>query len=246
MKLRFMVWLSIFLIGSLGVSVARADQTKTDVEDRLQSSAKSIGEILNAPDKGIPDEVLKGAKCIGVVPSMIKGAFILGAKHGRGVATCRLPNGKWSAPDFFSISGGSWGLQFGVEDVQLVIMVMTDDGMRHLLNNKFQIGGAASAAAGPVGRTAEAGMSWKADTDFLTYSRSHGLFAGIDLDGSWIEHDTDSTSVLYGKDFDNTQILTGKVATPAMPAAHQFLAEIHRAELAEHNKSAQAKEANKP
>jgi SH3 domain-containing YSC84-like protein 1 len=244
MKLRIAVWLSVFLMGTLGS--ARANQTKTDVEDRLQSSTKSIAEILNAPDKGIPDEVLKGAKCIGVVPSMIKGAFILGGKHGRGVATCRLPDGKWSAPDFFSISGGSWGAQFGVEDVQLVIMVMTDDGMRHLLNNKFQIGGTASAAAGPVGRNAAAGMSWKADTDFLTYSRAHGLFAGIDLGGSWIEHDTDSTEALYGKDHDNTQLLTGKVAVPAVPQAHEFLAEIHRAELAEHNKSARVQPSNKP
>jgi SH3 domain-containing YSC84-like protein 1 len=242
MKLRIAVWLCAFLIGTL--AVARADQTKTDAEDRLQSSAKSIAEILNAPDKGIPNEILKGAKCIGVVPSMIKGAFIVGAKHGRGVASCRLPNGKWSAPDFFTISGGSWGLQFGAEDVQLVIMVMTDDGMRHLLNNKFQIGGTASATAGPVGRTAQAGMSWKADTDFLTYSRTHGLFAGIDLSGAWIEHDRDSTEALYGQNYDNTQLLTGKVAVPAVPAVHEFLAEIHRAELAEHNKSARVTEPN--
>jgi len=244
MKLRIAVWLSVFLVGSLGV--ARADQTKTDAVDRLQSSAKSISEILAAPDKGIPDEVLKGAKCIAVVPSLIKGAFFVGGKHGRGVSTCRLPNGKWSAPDFFDISGGSFGLQFGAEDVQLVIMVMTDDGMRHLLNNKFQIGGTASATAGPVGRTAQAGVSWKVDTDFLTYSRTHGLFAGIDLGGAWIEHDKDSTVALYGKDYDNTQLLTGKVAVPAVPAAHEFLAEIHKAELADHNKSARATQPTQP
>lgn len=244
MKLRIAVWLSVFLMGTVGI--ARADQTKTDAEDRLQSSATSISEILNAPDKGIPDEILKGAKCIGVVPSLIKGAFFIGGKHGRGVSTCRLPDGKWSAPDFFDISGGSFGLQFGAEDVQLVIMVMTDDGMRHLLNNKFQIGGTASATAGPVGRTAQAGMSWKADTDFLTYSRTHGLFAGIDLSGAWIEHDQDSTEALYGRNYTDTEILTGKVAVPDVPAVHQFLAEIHRAELADHNKSARATETGKP
>jgi SH3 domain-containing YSC84-like protein 1 len=244
MKLRMAVVLSFFLIGALGI--ARADQTKTDAEDRLQSATKSISEILNAPDKGIPDEVLKGAKCIAVVPSMIKGAFIFGGKHGRGVSTCLLPSGKWSAPDFFTISGGSWGAQIGVEDVQLVIMVMTDDGMRHLLNNKFQIGGTASAAAGPVGRDAAAGISWKADTDFLTYSRAHGLFAGIDLGGSWIEHDKDSTVALYGRDYDNTQILTGKVPVPADPAAHEFLAEFHKAEMREHNKSARVQPNTQP
>jgi SH3 domain-containing YSC84-like protein 1 len=225
MRLRIAVLLFLFC-GAF--SIARADQTKTDVQDRLQSATSTIQQIIDAPDKGIPDEVLKGAKCIAVVPSMIKGAFIFGGKHGRGVSTCRLPDGQWSAPDFFAISGGSWGAQFGVEDVQLIMMVMTDDGMRHLLNAKFQVGGTASAAAGPVGRHASAGTDWKANTEILTYSRAHGLFAGIDLSGSWIEHDKDSTVAQYGKDYTNTELLTGKVPVPA--DAHAFLAEVRRAE----------------
>ncbi len=225
MKLRIAVAL-IFFANVVGIS--RADQTKTDVEDRLQSATSTIQQIVDAPDKGIPDEVFKGAKCVAVVPSMIKGAFIFGGKHGRGVSTCRLPDGKWSAPAFFTITGGSWGAQFGVEDVQLVMMVMNDDGMRHLLENKFQMGATASAAAGPVGRHASAGTDWKASSEILSYSRSHGLFAGIDLSGSWIERDKDSTEAMYGKDYTTSELLTGKVLVPA--AARQFLVEVHRAE----------------
>lgn len=213
-----------------GTSVLWADQTKTDAVDRLNSAAQTLRQITAAPDKGIPQEVLEGTKCIAVVPSLIKGGFIFGGKHGRGVATCRLPNGKWSAPAFFTITGGSWGAQIGVEDVQLVMMIMNDDGMRNLLNNKFQIGGAVSGAAGPVGRHASAGTDWKASTEILTYSRTHGLFAGIDLNGSWIEHDNDSTKALYGKNESTTNLLTGKVTPP--PSANAFLSEVRRAETA--------------
>jgi lipid-binding SYLF domain-containing protein len=214
----------IFFLGA--VTIARADQTRTDVLDRLNSATSTLQEIASAPDKGIPDEVLKGTKCIAVVPSMIKGAFIVGGKHGRGVSTCKLPDGHWSAPAFFTISGGSWGAQFGVEDVQLVMLVMNDDGMRHLLENKFQIGGTASAAVGPVGRHASADTDWKVGTQILTYSRAHGLFAGIDLSGSWVERDKDSTMAFYNKDLSSTQILTGTVTAPA--DSRQFVAEVRR------------------
>jgi SH3 domain-containing YSC84-like protein 1 len=179
---------SVLLLVSLAASaISRADQTKTDVVDRLNSSTKTLHQILAAPDKGIPDEVLKGAKCVAVVPGLIKGGFIIAGKHGRGVATCRLPNGRWSAPAFFAISGGSWGAQIGVESVDLVMLIMNDEGMRHLLQDKFQIGGEAAAAAGPVGRHAEAGTDWKIESQMLTYSRSKGLFVGIDLGGSVVE-----------------------------------------------------------
>jgi lipid-binding SYLF domain-containing protein len=157
---------------------------------------------------------------------MIKGGFILGGRHGRGVATCRLPNGRWSAPAFFTITGGSWGAQIGVEDVQLVMMIMNDEGMRHLLNDKFQIGGEASASAGPVGRDASANASWKLSTQILTYSRSKGLFAGVDLGGAQIERDGDSTKAFYGKDVSNRAVLDGHVAAPA--AARVFLAAVSR------------------
>jgi SH3 domain-containing YSC84-like protein 1 len=232
MKIRIAIVL-ILLASAAGIT--RADQNKTDVVERLQSAAGT----LQADAKDIPDNVLRGVKCIGIVPSMIKGAFVVGAKHGRGVATCRLPDGRWSAPAFFTISGGSWGLQIGVQDVQLVLMIMTDEGMRHLMSDKFQIGGTASAAAGPVGRDAQAGTDWKAETQILSYSKAKGVFAGIDLGGSWIEQDKDSTVALYGKDYTHNQILDGHVAPP--PDAQQLLAEVHRLQMrAEEKKTARA------
>ena len=231
------ILIAVFSMIMGAATIARADQDKTDVVERLQSAGQVLQELDNAPDKGIPNSVFKSAKCVGVVPSMIKGAFIFGGKHGRGVATCRLPDGSWSAPAFFTITGGSWGLQFGVQDVQLVIMVMTDEGMRHLLNAKFQVGGTASVSAGPVGRNASAGTDWKLNTDFLTYSRSKGVFAGIDLSGSEIERDGDSTKAMYGTDYPSSRLLTGKVPPPA--DAHVFLAAVRDAALHHENQSAE-------
>lgn len=213
-----------FLLLFLVTTVCRSDQTRTDAVERLQSSTKVMHQIVNVPEKGIPDKVLSGAKCIAVVPNLLKGGFILAAKHGRGVSTCRLPKGDWSAPAFFTISGGSWGAQIGVESVDLVLMVMTDEGMRHLLSDKFQIGGSVSAAVGPLGRNAAADTDWKVDTQILTYSRAKGLFAGIDLGGSWVERDKDTTVALYGKDLTSRAILEGEVPVPA--DARSFISEI--------------------
>jgi lipid-binding SYLF domain-containing protein len=224
----------LFTVFLASMTLTHADQTRTDVVERLQSSTKVIHQILNTPDKGIPDEVFKGAKCIAVVPGLIKAGFIVGGKHGRGVATCRLPNGGWSAPAFFTISGGSWGAQIGVESVDLVMMVMNNEGMRHLMQDKFQVGGEAAAAAGPVGRHAEAGTDWKVESQVLTYSRAKGLFAGIDLGGSWVERDQDSTRAQYGKDRTNHAILDGEVAPPADSRA--FLAEVKHAKTVAANK----------
>ena len=220
------VWLSLVVLIAV-TSPARADQTRTDVVERLRDGTKVLHQILNTPDKGIPDEVLKGAKCIAVVPNLLKGGFIVAGQHGRGVATCRLPKGTWSAPAFFVVSGGSWGAQIGVESIDLIMMVMTDEGMRHLMGDKFQIGGAASAALGPIGRHAAAGTDWKVDTEILTYSRAKGLFAGVDLGGSVVEGDKDSTFALYGKEVTTQAVLDGEVATPT--AARPFVAEVRRA-----------------
>jgi SH3 domain-containing YSC84-like protein 1 len=216
--------LAMFFLCMIGVS--RADQDKTDATERLNSAATTLRDVAQAPDKGIPDEVFKGAKCIAVVPRMIKGGFIVGAKHGRGVSTCRLPSGRWSAPAFFVVTGGTWGAQIGVEDVELVMMIMNDEGMRHLLQNKFQVGGSASASAGPVGRHASAAVDWKVETQMLTYSRAKGLFAGVDLDGSVVERDNDTMDALYGKEVTTSAALTGKVPAPA--AARPFLTEVAR------------------
>ncbi len=220
----------MLLLAFLGLSSwLFADQTKTDTSDRLNSAAQTLQQIMAAPDKGIPEEVLEGTKCVAVVPSLIKGGFVFGGKHGRGVATCKLSDGSWSAPAFFTVTGGSWGAQIGVEDVDLVMLIMNDDGMRQLLSNKFKIGGQASAAAGPVGRRASAGTDWKAGTEILTYSRAHGLFAGASLDGAWIEPDADSTKAFYGKDISTRELLTGKVPAPA--DAQSFLAAVKSAKM---------------
>jgi SH3 domain-containing YSC84-like protein 1 len=197
-----------------------AASDKADATDRLQAAGKVLSEIMDAPDKGVPEEVVNGAKCVAVVPNLVKGGFIFGAKHGKGVATCRTAKG-WSAPAFFTMSGGSWGAQIGAEGVDLVLMIMNKQGMDNLLSNKFQIGGEGSAAGGPVGRHASAGTDWKADTQILSYSRAKGLFAGLTLEGSVIRPDKDSTVAIYGNDASHQAILTGKV--PATPAASAFL-----------------------
>ena len=151
-------------------SIGWAANDREAAVDRLDHAGAVLHEIMGAPDKGIPEEVLEHAQCIAVVPHMIKGGFIFGAENGRGVATCRNANG-WSAPAFFAITGGSWGLQIGVEGVDLVMIIQNDRGMQHLINSNFQLGADASAAAGPVGRHATANTDWKLDTEVLTYSR---------------------------------------------------------------------------
>jgi len=192
---------------------AWAGSVRHDTDARLQSSVDVLQAIMATPDKGIPEEVLSNAKCILVVPDLIKGGFIFGGKHGRGVASCRTSDG-WSAPAFVSVGGGSWGLQIGVEGVDLVMLVMNDDGFQHLLSSKFQLSGEGSAAAGPVGRHASAGTDWKMNTQVLTYSRSRGAFAGLTLEGAVVQQDDDSTRAIYGKHMAFRDILSGKASTP--------------------------------
>jgi lipid-binding SYLF domain-containing protein len=181
---------------------------------------------MGMPDKGIPEEVLEHAKCVAVVPHMVKGGFVFGGKGGKGVATCRTANG-WSAPAFITISGGNWGLQIGVEAVDLVMIIQNEKGMQKLLSSNFHVGADASAAAGPVGRHAEAGTNWKMDTEILTYSRAKGVFAGLTLEGASIRQDNDSRRAIYGSKVTTKALLLGKVAAPA--AAQPFLAEVRGA-----------------
>jgi lipid-binding SYLF domain-containing protein len=197
----------------LAGTYASAGTAREDTVARLQSSVDVLHAIMSTPDKGIPEEVLSNAKCILVVPDLIKGGFIFGGKHGRGVASCRMAEG-WSAPAFVSVNGGSWGLQIGVEGVDLVMLVMNDQGFQHLLSSKFQLTGEGSVAAGPVGRHASAGTDWKLNTQVLTYSRSRGAFASITLEGAVVEQDDDSTRAIYGKNMKFRNILSGKVSTP--------------------------------
>jgi lipid-binding SYLF domain-containing protein len=207
--------ISLLLMGFIGLvgTYAWAGSAREDTVDRLQKSVDVLHAIMSTPDKGIPEEVLSNAKCILVVPDLIKGGFIFGGKHGRGVASCRTAEG-WSAPAFISVGGGSWGLQIGVEGVDLVMLVMNDQGFQHLLSSKFQLTGEGSVAAGPVGRHASAGTDWKMNTQVLTYSRSRGVFAGITLEGAVVQQDDDSTRAIYGKNMKFRNILSGKVSTP--------------------------------
>lgn len=181
---------------------------------------------MAAPDKGIPEEVFEHAKCIAVVPHMLKGGFVFGAENGRGVATCRTKGG-WSAPAFFAITGGSWGLQIGVEGVDLVMIIQNDKGMQRLLSSQFQLGADASAAAGPVGRHASADTDWKLDTEILTYSRARGAFAGLTLTGASIRRDDDSMRAIYGRHATSRSVLLGGVAAPA--ASESFLRAVRSA-----------------
>jgi lipid-binding SYLF domain-containing protein len=207
--------ISLLLMSFMGMvgTYAWAGSNREDTLDRLQKSVDVLHAIMTTPDKGIPEEVVNNAKCILVVPDLIKGGFIIGGKHGRGVATCRTTDG-WSAPAFVSVGGGSWGLQIGVEGVDLVMLVMNDQGFQHLLSSKFELTGEGSVAAGPVGRHASAGTDWKMNTEMLTYSRSKGAFNGLTLEGAVVRQDDDSTRAIYGKSIKFRKILSGKASTP--------------------------------
>ena len=220
--------MSLLLMSVMGMfgTYAFAGSAREDSVDRLERSVTVLHAIMSTPDKGIPEEVLSGAKCILVVPDLIKGGFVFGGKHGRGVATCRTAGG-WSAPAFVSVGGGSWGLQIGVEDVDLVMVVMNDQGLQHLLSSKFELTGEGSVAAGPVGRHASAGTDWKMNTEVLTYSRSKGIFAGLTLEGAVVEQDNDSTHAIYGKHMMFRSILSGKASTPA--SADAFIKAVSEA-----------------
>jgi SH3 domain-containing YSC84-like protein 1 len=189
-----------------------ADDAKdeSDIAKRIDASAKVLNEIMATPDKAIPDKVMRDAKCVAVIPSMVKIAVGFGGAHGKGIASCRTETG-WSAPAPITITGGSWGLQIGGQAVDLVMIVTNDDGMQHLLSSKFKLGADASAAAGPVGRDAGADTDWKMKAEVLTYSRARGIFAGIDLNGSAITQDKDETRILYGSFEPFGDILSGKV-----------------------------------
>lgn len=193
---------------------------------RLQASATVLNEIMAAPDKGIPSDILGSAKCVAVVPNLLKGGFVVGGAHGRGMATCRTATG-WSAPAPLTTTGGSVGLQIGGQAVDLVMVVMNDRGMQALLSSKFKLGADASVAAGPVGRHTEGSTDWKLRAEVLTYSRARGLFAGISFNGAVIKQDEDATREIYGRMVDFKTILTGSVATPQ--SAETFIAAVRQA-----------------
>ena len=187
---------------------------KSKITDRLDTAANVIDEIMATPDRGIPQSILAGASCVVVIPSYKKGAFIIGAQYVKGVATCRTHRG-WSAPVMVQLTGGSFGWQIGGQSTDLVLVAMNQHGLQHMLSAKFKLGGDAAASAGPVGRNAQAGTDWKLNSEFLTYSRSKGLFAGLDLTGTVLNADKDDMRDEYGANLPFRQVLDGQHATPA-------------------------------
>jgi SH3 domain-containing YSC84-like protein 1 len=206
----------LLLVVALLCSVTlAADEQKDESKavDRVKAAGTVLDEIQSAPDNGIPEEVLGSAECVAVVPSMLKGGFIVGARYGRGVASCRTPKG-WSAPAFFAIEGGSFGLQIGGQAVDLVMLIMNNEGMKNLLSSKFKLGADASVAAGPVGRHAAADTDWKLKAQVLSYSRARGAFAGLELSGAVVKQDKDSTREFYGRMVPFKTSLTGEIPAP--------------------------------
>jgi lipid-binding SYLF domain-containing protein len=212
------------IAGSMG-AVAFAADREIKIDDRLDASADTLIDMMRASDKGIPQDLLDKARCVVVVPGMKKAGFIFGAKYGSGFAVCRRQGG-WSAPAAMQVEGGSVGFQIGASETDVVLLVMNDGGMRHLLSDKFTIGGEASAAAGPVGRNATAQTDAQLNAEMLSYSRSRGLFAGVSLEGATIHADGDANRELYGRQATNREILTGEFKTPAVAA--KFERALHR------------------
>ncbi len=192
---------------------AFAASDKAKLDERLTSAQAVVNEVMKTPDKGIPQSILAGASCVVVIPAFKKGAFIVGAQYGQGAATCRTPKG-WSAPVFVQLAGGSVGFQWGGQSTDLVLVAMNQNGLQEMLKNKFKLGGDAAAAAGPVGRDASAGTDWKLNAEFLSYSRSKGLFAGIDLNGTVLSQNQEDTRTFYGSDLPFEQVLKGSQPTP--------------------------------
>lgn len=198
-----------------------------DADARLQAATQDLNEMMSASDKGIPQDLLNKATCIVVVPNLKAGGFIIGAKYGKGFFTCRKTSGVgWSAPGSLRIAGGKFGLLIGANETDVIMLVMNKNGMEHLLSNKFQLGGEAAVAGGPVGRTSSAMTDIQMRAEILSYSRSRGAFAGLDLEGAAVTEDDDANAELYGRKMSNKEIINSKMAVPA--SARPFIHTLDR------------------
>jgi len=216
-NLQHYVWV-LAIAGSMTTAALAADR-EIKVDDRLDASADALADMMKASDQGIPQNLIDKARCVVVVPGMKKAGFIFGGQYGRGFAVCRRHNGVgWSAPAAMRSEGGSFGFQIGASDTDVVLLVMNAGGMRHLLSDKFTLGGDASVAAGPIGRDVTAQTDAGMQAEILSYSRSHGLFAGISLSGATLRSDGETNRELYEHDATNREILTGNFKTPAAAA----------------------------
>jgi len=204
---------------------ANAASSKQDLQERIEAARNVLDQIMDAQDNTIPKNILEQATCVGVVPGMIKGAFVFGAQYGQGVVTCRTGHG-WSAPVFIRMAGGSWGLQIGGQSTDLILVAVNNRGFQDLLKSKFKIGADASAAAGPVGRAGQAATDWKMNAELLSYSRNKGIFAGISLDGTGVSQNQVDTETFYGAPQSFENVLKGNVAVP--DGAVEFVRDVAR------------------
>jgi lipid-binding SYLF domain-containing protein len=201
------------LAASSGLLFAASDAPK-----RLDAAADVLTEIMGAPDKGIPQDLLDKSECVVIVPGLKKGAFIVGGKYGKGFLSCRRPGAGWSAPAAIRVEGGSFGFQIGGSETDVVLLVMNQGGVKKLLSSKFTVGADASAAAGPVGRTSSAATDAQMHAEILTYSRARGLFAGVSLEGATLRPDEDWNKEMYGREMSNQEIVMGNTTSPAAAA----------------------------
>lgn len=213
----------VLLFCTLAFAKDQGDRSK--LQDRLEKAGTILNEITTAPDKGIPQDILAHAECVGVIPTMMKAGFGLGGEYGQGVVSCRTNRG-WTAPAFYRLGGGTFGLQIGGEAVDVVMLFMNDQGVQSLMAHKVKLGADASASAGPVGRTAAADTNIAMKSEILTYSRSRGIFAGVSLKGSWFEQNAGDTRTFYGRDINFRNILNGMVRPPA--GSEPFLAALRK------------------
>jgi lipid-binding SYLF domain-containing protein len=217
------------ILASILIAIPMVAQDR-DAQDqkRIHESALVLREIMHAGDKGIPDGLMRRAQCVGVIPNLKRAGFIVGAKYGKGVVTCRTPEGPtgWSAPSMEIIEGGSIGFQIGAGETDVVFIVMNGSGMNKLMEDKFTVGGDASAMAGPVGRSAEANTDALMKAEILSYSRAHGVFAGVSLQGATLRPDNEDNRKLYDRDVTQREILHGRVTPP--PSADALYAELNR------------------
>ena len=218
------ILLGLLLLAVSSISAFAADDTQK-LDKRLDAARMTIDQIMSTPDRAVPDSIARKAVCIGVIPGMVKGAFIFGAEYGQGVVTCRTGGG-WSAPVFIRMAGGSFGFQAGGQGTDLVLVAVNEKGFQDLLHDKFKIGGDASAAAGPVGRDAQASTDIEMKAELLTWSRSRGVFAGVDLNGVSVSQNKADTEEIYGADYSFHRILHGAVAPPEV--AGPFLHAVNR------------------
>jgi len=200
-----------FLLSSVAFA---EDSEASKLSERVEAAHAVLHELMATPDKGVPLDIAAKAQCVAVIPGFKKGAFVVGAQYGQGVATCRTGHG-WSAPVFIQMTGASFGFQAGGQSTDLVLIGLNHRSMDDLLKDKVKLGGDVAVAAGPVGRNSQAATTELANAEFLTYSRSKGVFAGLDLTGDVVNENVKDTEAYYGKEMGYRQVLSGSVPTPA-------------------------------